>query len=379
MSNKKTNNQSSDGLDVSNHPPTAGETRSIPLGQALFLSPLPLPTTQGGGLDINGSFLAVNEVYLDIGTSNRDKDFQVQLGTSVLSSFALFCLFLTLFVIYAEGVRDGYAHSYAEYTVMVLQDDVYPVLFGIGIGTFLLLTSTILYSTYQKSSQRPIRFNRQRREVCYFPDSSDRAVICPWESLITWIASSSGTTGSNIMTTYTFGMAIEDKEKDMYWFIRQPVINVLSAQAQWEAIRDFMEQGPQHCPAQTEHTGRHTFDEKRTELHRKFKHGPRYWFKFSQFEWSISYTGVAWFYIWNVLCWWKFPYYVAEWDLQFSMKKMPASIEAWSSTLAEDEWAKPSEELRVQTAKMETHLAAGKGFTDFFTETKAQNKSKKRA
>ncbi|MEI6859311.1 MAG: hypothetical protein V5788_05935, partial [Shewanella sp.] len=72
----------------------------------------------------------------------------------------------------------------------------------------------ILSSTYQKSRQRPMRFNRQKREVCYFPSGSDSPVICPWEQLITWVASSSGTTGSNIMTTYTFGMAIEDKAND---------------------------------------------------------------------------------------------------------------------------------------------------------------------
>ncbi|AQS36220.1 hypothetical protein Sps_01031 [Shewanella psychrophila] len=47
-------------MDLSNSPPTAGEQRDIPLGQALFFSPLALPTAQGDGLDINGSFSEVN-------------------------------------------------------------------------------------------------------------------------------------------------------------------------------------------------------------------------------------------------------------------------------------------------------------------------------
>ncbi|WP_194165862.1 hypothetical protein [Shewanella sp. YLB-07] len=58
-------------MDLSNRPPTAGEQRDISLGQALFFSPL--PTAQGDGLDINGSFLEVNDVYLDTGTSNSVK------------------------------------------------------------------------------------------------------------------------------------------------------------------------------------------------------------------------------------------------------------------------------------------------------------------
>ncbi|MEI6859312.1 MAG: hypothetical protein V5788_05940 [Shewanella sp.] len=86
MSHMGKNNDKADAaLDLSNSPPTAGEQRDIPLGQALFFSPL--PTAQGDGLDINGSFLEVNDVYLDIGSSNSGKNFQVQMYTSAFSFF----------------------------------------------------------------------------------------------------------------------------------------------------------------------------------------------------------------------------------------------------------------------------------------------------
>lgn len=353
-------------MDLRNRPPTAGEQRDIPLGQALFFSPLPLPTAQGDGLDINGSFLEVNDVYLDIGTSNSGKEFQVQMYTSALSFFCFVCLVLLFTAGLREFYRDEQVYSYWFYLQQVLRDDFTDTLLFIILGVLLLSAYAILSTTYQKLRLRPMRFNRQRREVCYFPPGSDTPVICSWEQLIAWIASSTGTTGSNIMTTYTFGMAIENKANDQYWFIRRPVINVLSAQAEWEAIRDFMEKGPEACPGKAEHIDRHSFDNKRAELHHRFKHGPKYWFNFSMIEWSTSYFGVAWFYIWNVMCWWKFPYYVAEWDLRFSMKDMPINIEAWSSALPEDEWAKPSEELIEQTQKMEAHLARGGLFYDFF-------------
>ena len=391
MSKKESN--ANEALDLTNRPPTAGEQRDIPLGQALFFSPLPLPTVEVLGLGFNCNFLEVNDVYLDIGNSNNGQKVLVQMAIFCLSSFFLLCIFMVLAFIYIAGIHDSNVHSYGFYVQQIWQDEAIDTMLFIFSGIFLISAYTIIKTTYQNSRQRPIRFNRQRREVCYFPLGSDSPVMCPWEELITWIASDTpnglldkltnnyamnryGLT--NISTTYTFGMAIEDKKNDRYWFIIRPQAAPL-AQGEWEAIRCFMEKGPQACPAKTEHIDRHSFDNKRAELHHRFKHGPKYWFNFSMIEWSTSYFGVAWFYIWNVMCWWKFPYYVAEWDQKFSMKEMPANIEAWSSALPEDEWAKPSEELIEQTQKMEAHLARGGLFYDFFATNTQADADKKRA
>ncbi|WP_339451358.1 hypothetical protein [Pseudomonas sp. EA_5y_Pfl2_R50] len=61
-------------LDLKNHRPTAGETRRFATGEALVFSPLPVPTGQIP-MDLGGSFVEVNDTYLDLGSSNLTKSF----------------------------------------------------------------------------------------------------------------------------------------------------------------------------------------------------------------------------------------------------------------------------------------------------------------
>jgi hypothetical protein len=68
-------------FDLKNQRPSAGELRSFATGQALFLAPLPLPTGHAP-MDLGGSFLEVNDIYLDMGQSNFNKAFQTQLMTT---------------------------------------------------------------------------------------------------------------------------------------------------------------------------------------------------------------------------------------------------------------------------------------------------------
>jgi hypothetical protein len=69
-------------------------------------------------------------------------------------------------------------------------------------------------------------------------------------------------------------------------------------------------------------------------------------------EGDCSAFGVAFWYVRNVVTWWRFPYWVAEWDHGYSMKAMPASIEQWSQPLPPEQWAKPSAALTEQTARI---------------------------
>ncbi len=55
----------------------------------------------------------------------------------------------------------------------------------------------------------PVRFNRQRREVCYIDDTTHRVLIVPWESVVAWVARSQGVTSYGVMRDYTFGMGLE--------------------------------------------------------------------------------------------------------------------------------------------------------------------------
>lgn len=51
--------------------------RRFATSEALFLAPLPVPTGHQP-MDLGGSFVEVNDTYLDVGQSNVNKAFQAQ-------------------------------------------------------------------------------------------------------------------------------------------------------------------------------------------------------------------------------------------------------------------------------------------------------------
>ncbi|WP_299004815.1 DUF6708 domain-containing protein [uncultured Shewanella sp.] len=374
-----------------NNRPNAGDVRKHGLSQSLFISPLPLPTGAEAA-DHNGSFIEVNEAYLDVGSSNYGKFFQVQMYTSLMTMVTIFFIAMFAFVVHVEISRpikpmseldvrierELFGRSAADSSVPQKREPsqvVMTILSKEGLGFFgiwLLLagagTYTVLTTTFEKARQRPIRFHRQRREVCFFNEGSDRPIICPWEDVVAWVSTSIGSTGANVMQTHTFGMAFEDKKTDQYWFFTHGVVNPATALMKWEAIRAFMELGVEHCPPKAEYEGLHTFKANRERQYYSFAHSPKFWFKVRMLDFSESYLGMGLNVIWNVMCWWKFPYWVAEWDHKYSMKAMPSTIDDWSKPLPESEWAKPSALSVKHTKALTQYLSEGGEFMDYCKE-----------
>jgi hypothetical protein len=193
--------------------------------------------------------------------------------------------------------------------------------------------------------------------VCYFPSGSDEPIMQPWEELVAWVSVSTGTTGEGIMSTYTLGMALDNPKTDKTHFLNQGVLTPAHGLSKWEAIRVYMEKGPAFCPGKAPYEGRHTFDEERESMREAYRGG------------YCSAFGVAFWYVRNVVTWWRFPYWVAEWDHRHSMKPMPDSIEQWSQPLPPAQWAKPSSELLAQTAEIEKAFSKGLSFMDYFNST----------
>ncbi|MHC8336665.1 hypothetical protein [Pseudomonas sp. HLT2-19-2] len=199
-----------------------------------------------------------------------------------------------------------------------------------------------------------LRFNRQRREVCFFPEGSDVPVIQPWEETVSWLSISTGVTGVGVTSAYTFGMAFDDSKADVVHFVRQAVMTPAHGLGKWEAIRVYMEKGPEFCPGKAPYEGRGTFDKERQDMHEEHQHNER------------SAFGVGWWYLTHLITWWRFPYWVAEWDHRFSMKSLPDSIAEWSKSLPTEQWAKPSQALKEQSAKIEKVFAQGQDFMTYF-------------
>jgi hypothetical protein len=351
-----------DMLGLSKKRPASGETRSFATGEAVFFSPLPVPTGSTP-MDLGGSFIEVNETYLDVGSSNFGKAFQARAMIGLCMGFIIACLLVLPTIMGFSTFNNPFGRDFSWYFSEFFESGLY--ISGWGGTAFAALGLYVVISTTRKKSQtRPIRFNRQRREVCFFADGSDEPVIQPWEGMVSWLSVSTGVTGVGVMSTYTFGMAFDELKADTVHFINQGVMTPTHGLGKWEAIRVYMEKGPQYCPNKAPYEGRHTFDQQRANMHEEYQHNER------------SALSVGWWYFSHAITLWRFPYWVAEWDHRFSMKSLPASIAEWSKPLPSEQWAKPSAALKEQTMKIEKAFTQGQDFMAYFkanlNETKAE-------
>lgn len=349
MSNSK---NVDDELKIKTNRPNAGEIRKHLTGEALFLSPLPLPTGQPP-MDIDGSILEINERYIDIGIGNKNKPFQVKL----FIAGAMFLVIMSLVIgptiaglgAFLNNYGKTFESNYKEFFLSGLPIAAWGGLITIAVG-FCVTVST----TLAKSHNRPIRFNRQRREVCIFPNNFDSPIIQKWETLISWISTSTGYTGGGTVINYTFGIALTDPKSGETHFINQGILTPIHGLSKWETIRTFMESGFEHCPRKATYEDCRTFDSKRSEIHEEYEAGER------------SLVGLSLWYIGSLLTWWKIPYLVSEWDHRYKMRNMPRSIEEWSEPLPFEQWAQPSKILQEQSNKIEKAFASGVDFITYF-------------
>ncbi|WP_426116514.1 DUF6708 domain-containing protein [Pseudomonas sp. DSP3-2-2] len=346
--------------------PKAGEVRKNGLEETLYLAPLPVYTGQQP-VSMQG-FPVVNDVYLQVGGSNMGMVWQGKMLAWViwLAIFYIFmCPFIIatlLYVITPEGTNNTYSNDLGLSFLFFGGTGVPGWAYLIGI-----CIHTLISQTREQARQYPLRFNRQRREVCFVDSKTHEILIVPWEKVTAWISQGQMVTQYNATTFYTFGMALENEEKGTV----QPILFGKPSQAHaigtWEAIRLYMEQG-----VPTDKTGAwlrlllgrelteyelrpyeglHTWEvEKLMKIEDRFldvdmtdeeraKHGflPR------------DYWALRWWYVWRVLSFWKMPYMIAEWGHKAGTPVMPERVQQWSQPLPPDQWAKPSPALQKAT------------------------------
>ncbi|MGD8113226.1 hypothetical protein [Vibrio sp. TRT 17S01] len=344
-------------FNLNDQRPLAGEVRTYPLGEALFFSPKPLPSARviPSALGESNQIVEINDTYMDIGQSNQGKAFQAQLVIFwiMLATFVV----LSVLILSANAMKDTYQGFFQALSSSIQEDwgaltlaIILPTIFG---------WSAVINSSLKKARQKPIRFNRQRREVCYFEEGSKTPTIVPWEETVSWVSMYKGFTGSAIVSNVTFGIALPDLEGKDYWIFKRPVRIMEEGQHSWEVIRCYMEEEPEFWAQKEEDENRQSFDENRRRIKQKFKDGPKPFFAMSMSDPTASYFNMFGYYAFNVLCLWKLPYLVSEWDSKISMAKFSEDVDEWSKPLPKEEWAKPSAELSKQKAMAEAHYAAG--------------------
>jgi hypothetical protein len=294
--------------------PPAGTTKKRLFSRNDYLAPLPIPTGEKP-CDVLNTIWRKNEVFLDIGNYS--------IGSAVMVIWPMVMLFALLNYITPD-----------------------PLIWGGGliiVGIPILFVIQGLF----RDVPLPVRFNRQRREVCV-PRENGEYWIVPWESVTAAATQQSSVSqaGKATMGLLIIGFENPDpqaKEDNKHFSFGFNCGGGTTAMALWECTRSYMEIGPNAVPdsrvgiAPYEKTqiGSLIIDLRKGDL-----------------------IGV----VWGIFCITILGTYFAEKLQNFKLSYPPdllyPDIIEWSKPLPPEQWAKRSPELEEAIAKREAELAA---------------------
>ncbi|WP_339457502.1 hypothetical protein [Pseudomonas sp. EA_65y_Pfl1_P120] len=293
--------------------PPAGTTKKRLFARNDYLAPLPIPTGEKPS-DVLNTIWRKNEVYLDIGNYS--------IGSAVMVIWTGVMLFLLMSYITPDPLMWGGA------------------LIIMGIPIFFVIQGLF------RDVPLPVRFNRQRREVCV-PREDGEYWIVPWESVTAAATQQSSVSqaGKATMGLLIIGFENPDpqaKDDNKHFYFGFNCGGGTTAMALWECTRSYMEIGPDAVPdsrvgiAPYEKTqiGSLVIDLRKGDL-----------------------IGV----VWGIFCITILGTYFAEKLQNFKLSYPPdllyPDIIEWSRPLPPEQWAKRSPELEDAIAKREAELA----------------------
>ncbi|MHC8375143.1 hypothetical protein ACYZT3_03460 [Pseudomonas sp. MDT1-16] len=300
--------------------PPAGTTKKRIFSRNDYLAPLPIPTGEKPQ-DVLNTIWRKNEVFLDIGSYS--------IGSAVMVLWSGVILFLAM-AYFTRSIASG------DFS----QDILIAGSIITGIPALLLIQGLF------RNVPLPVRFNRQRREVCVPRDDGNYWIV-PWETVTAAATqhSSVSQAGKATMGLLIIGFENPDplaKEDNKHFSLGFNCGGGTTAMALWECIRSYMEISPEAVPESR--VGVAPYEETQigsiiTDLRKG------------------NLLGV----LWGIFCITILGTYLAEklQDLKLSYPPdlpYPDIIE-WSKALPPEQWGKRSPELEEAIAKREAELA----------------------
>ena len=315
--------------------PAAGTSKKGLLSQQDYLAPLPIPTGKKPK-DLLNIIWRKNDIFLDV--SNYS------LGSGLMVLWPMYFLYF--------GMAFGFRASAPDFSNIML------VAGGIitGIPTLMLI-----YSLSQPTPL-PIRFNRQRREVCV-PREDGEYWIVPWETVTAAAAQSSSVSQAGRLTSGLLFIGFDNpdpdaKEDNKHFMWGFSCGGNEAAMALWECMRSYMEIGPQALPQTND------FEGGRDSL----KGRGIFWgicCEYADGIWQHLRTGELGKATWLILCIFifggPFVFMLQVWKLSPPPDLTHPDIIEWSKSLPPEQWAKRSPELEAAIAQREAELAAASG------------------
>ena len=297
--------------------PPAGTTKKRIFSRDDYLAPWPVPTGRKPS-DVLNTIWRKNDVFIDIGNYS--------IGSAVMTIWPMVMLFLSM------------AYIFNDYGALILGAciTVIPICFVI-LGLF-------------REVPLPVRFNRQRREVCVPMEDGDYWIV-PWESVTAAATQHSSTSqaGKNTMGLLIVGFENPDplaKEGNKHFYFAFNCGGGTTAMALWECMRSYMEIGPDAAPeAAALNSGgswRYYID---------YLNG-----RADKYGWFITFLwdGLVGILVFNA----PLATYLQRQKLCPPPQLTHPDIIEWSKPLPPEQWAKRSPELEHAIAKREAELAA---------------------
>ncbi|MGY2261782.1 hypothetical protein [Pseudomonas sp. SDO55104_S430] len=199
--------------------PPAGTTKKRIFSRNDYLAPLPIPSGEDP-CDVLNIIWRKNEVYLDIGNYS--------IGSSVMMIWVMALLFALMNYINPD-----------------------PLIWGGGLIILGIPTLFVIYGLFREVPS-PVRFNRQRREVCV-PQADGEYWIVPWENVTAAATqhSSVSQAGKATMGLLIIGFENPDqqaKDDNKHYSMGFNCGGGTTAMALWECMRSYMEIGPDAVP-----------------------------------------------------------------------------------------------------------------------------------
>ena len=293
----------------------AGSTKKRLLSRNDYLAPLPIPTGEKPQ-DVLNTIWRKNGVFIDIGNYS--------IGSAVMVMWPSLMVFLLMGYITPE-----------------------PGMIWIGALIIIGIPSMILIHGLFREVPLPVRFNRQRREVCVPRDDGEYWIV-PWETVTAAATQQSSVrqAGRATMGLLIIGFENPDpqaREDNKHFSLGFNCGGGTTAMALWECVRSYMEVGPQAVPESR--VGIAPYEETQigsiiTDLRKG------------------NLLGV----FWGVFCITILGTYLAEKLQNLKLSYPPdlpyPDITEWSKPLSPEQWAKRSPELEAAIAQREAELAA---------------------
>ncbi|KAA0690869.1 hypothetical protein DT594_17790 [Halopseudomonas laoshanensis] len=152
---------------------------------------------------------------------------------------------------------------------------------------------------------------------------------------------------------YALGIGFHDTASGRDCILEYPYPAIPLAISAWEALRAYMEyevhsledihvEDELHEPGDPPYEGLHTFRNARRRLHRRYRDG------------EVGLWMIFGWYLYHVMTLWTLPAFIAQrealWLQRRPQTSVPKKMAQWSEPLPEDQWAKPSELLKRQSA-----------------------------